>query len=98
MGHHVDAASELEVHNDFSNEGLVRIRWTEVNGYDSDAEGSLNNGMHHFRGTAGGSGNMQLEAHEARPSSDIHCVELVYGSYVGYVGEPGIQGGAVPVL
>jgi len=41
---------------------------------------------------------MQLEAHEAGPSSDIYCVNVVFGSFAGYVEELGIEEEAVPIL
>lgn len=75
-GCHVDDVPEEGVHNDFSNGDQGRIRWMEVNDYDG--EGSQNNGMHKdFLGISGGFGNVQLEAREDGPESDIYDVALV---------------------
>lgn len=86
---HADDVLELGAHTDLSNGGSGRIRWKVANGYD--AKCSQNNGMRKglFLDTWGGIGNMQLEAHEDGPCSDLHCGALVCGSIVGYV-ETGI--------
>jgi hypothetical protein len=51
-----------------------------------------------FLGTLDAYGNMKLEAHVDGLESDIHCVELEYGYFAGYVEEPGIEEEVVPVL